>query len=476
MDLERSKGSAKAVPITDRWPAIMSRSLLIVDDDERIRRSLFDALDAPTVSVTTAPSAEAALQVITEVNPDVALIDVRMPGMDGLELLRLLQERSPDVAVVIMSAYEDLPTVAAAMRDGAVDFLVKPLDLHVVREVIGKIPLKRSGTKALVAEPEDVTDETPPAIEIIGHTPGMIEVFKRVGQAAGNRATVLIRGESGTGKELVARSIHHNSADSAEPFVAVNCAALPEGLLESELFGHVKGAFTGASSDRAGRFVSAGRGTIFLDEIGDTTVQFQSRLLRVLQEREIYAVGSDQPRRAEARVIVATHRDLEALLESGGFRTDLYYRIRVIEIDIPPLRERLDDIRTLAEHLVQRVGQSLHRDPPTLADDALAALASHDWPGNVRELENCLARAVMAATGMSIRAEHLSLGRDRARESTNLGSLEEAEQQHLKRVLKAVDGRKTRAAEVLGVSRTRLDRLIKKYGLEELAPGRGGSL
>ena len=457
----------------------MPRSFLIVDDDERIRRSLFDAFDGPTVSVTTAPSAEAALQVIAEVDPDVALVDVRMPGMDGLELLRLLRERSPDVAVVIMSAYEDLPTVATAMRDGAVDFLIKPLDLHQVREVIGKIPKRRSGRGTRAGPERDVDDESDEAmtrlgIDLIGHTPGMIEVFKRVGQAAGNRVTVLIRGESGTGKELVARSIHHNSADSAEPFVAVNCAALPEGLLESELFGHVKGAFTGASSDRAGRFVSAGRGTIFLDEIGDTTDQFQSRLLRVLQEQEIYAVGSDTPRRTEARVIVATHRDLEALMESGQFRTDLYYRIRVIEIDIPPLRERTDDIRTLAEHLVKRVSRSLRREPPTLADDALAALASHDWPGNVRELENCLARAAVAAAGASIGAEHLSLGRDRPRESLNLGSLEEAEQRHLKRVLKAVGGRKTRASEVLGVSRTRLDRLIKKYELEGLAPGRGG--
>jgi len=451
----------------------MPRSFLIVDDDERIRRSLSDALDAPAVSVTTAPSAEEALQALAEIDPDVALVDVRLPGMDGLELLRLLRKRSPDVAVVVMSAYEDLPTVAAAMRDGAVDFLVKPLDLHVVREVIGKIPLRRSGQRESV-EPEPTAGETPPEICIIGHTPEMIEVFKWVGQAAGNRATVLIRGESGTGKELVARSIHSNSANSAEPFVAVNCAALPEGLLESELFGHVKGAFTDASSDRAGRFISAGRGTIFLDEIGDTTDQFQSRLLRVLQEQEIYAVGSDHPRPTEARVIVATHRDLEALLERGQFRTDLYYRIRVSEIDIPPLRERLDDIPALAEHLVRRVSHSLERDPPTLTDEAVATLSSHEWPGNVRELENCLARAVVAAAGVLIRPEHLSLGRDRPTGSTDLGSLEEAEREHLKRVLKAVDGRKKRASDVLGVSRTRLDRLIKKYGLEELAPGRGG--
>jgi len=451
----------------------MPRSILIVDDDQRIRRSLSEALTASGVSVVTAPSAENALQAISEAAPDVALVDVRMPGMDGLELLKLLRERSPDVSVVIMSAHEDLPTVASAMRDGAVDFLVKPLDLHVVRQVVSRIPRSRS-EKTRRVEAEGMAHETPPPVGIVGHTPEMIEVFKRVGQAAGNRATVLIRGESGTGKELVARSIHDNSEASSEPFVAVNCAALPEGLLESELFGHVKGAFTGAAGDRAGRFVSAGRGTIFLDEIGDTSAQFQSRLLRVLQEQEIYPVGSDQPRRVDARVIVATHRDLESLLESGAFRADLYYRVRVIEIDIPPLRERTDDIAELAEHLVRRVSHSLKRDPPRLADDALAALASHAWPGNVRELENCLARAAVAATGATIRAEHLSLGRDRPSEAPSPGSLEEAEQEHVKRVLKAVDGRKTRAAEVLGVSRTRLDRLIKKYGLEELAPGRGG--
>ena len=452
----------------------MPRSLLIVDDDERIRRSLVDALEGPKASVTTAPSAEEALEVIADIDPDVALIDVRMPGMDGLELLRLLRDRSPGVAVVVMSAYEDLPTVASAMRDGAVDFLVKPLDLHQVREVIGKIPPRRSDGQRGPVAPERATDEPASEISIIGHTPGMIEVFKRVGQAAGNRTTVLIRGESGTGKELVAKSIHHSSAGSAEPFVAVNCAALPEGLLESELFGHLKGAFTGASSDREGRFVSAGRGTIFLDEIGDTTEQFQSRLLRVLQEQEIYAVGSDQPRSVDARVIVATHRDLEALLETGGFRKDLYYRIRVIEIDIPPLRERLEDLPVLAEHLIRRVSRSLRRDPPTLASDALAALASHEWPGNVRELENCLARAAVATTAATIQAEHLTLGRDRSQRSTNLGSLEEAEREHLTRVLTALQGRKTRAAEILGVSRTRLDRLIKKYRLEDLAPGRGG--
>jgi len=464
-------------PVHQGVPGIVTRTYLIVDDDERIRRSLADALEGPGISVTTAASAEAALPLIAEVDPDVALIDVRMPGMDGLELLRIVRERAPRVAVIVMSAHEDLHTVASAMRDGAVDFLVKPLDLHVVREVLGKLGGRAVGSARPTGEPDAPPDggTRRSGARIIGHTAGMIEVFKRVGQAAANRATVLVRGDSGTGKELVARSIHAASSDSAEPFVAVNCAALPEGLLESELFGHVKGSFTGATSDRAGRFVSAGRGTIFLDEIGDTSAQFQSRLLRVLQEQEIYPVGSDRPRRTEARVIAATHRDLEARVDSGAFRSDLYYRIRVIEIDIPPLRDRLQDIPALAEHLVRRVCDALQRDPPELTADALAALRSHSWPGNVRELENCLARAVVAATGTAIRAEHLSLGRSARSDSVELGSLEEAEKEHLARVLRATDGRKKRASEILGVSRTRLDRLIKKHELEELAPGRGGN-
>jgi transcriptional regulator with GAF, ATPase, and Fis domain len=293
----------------------------------------------------------------------------------------------------------------------------------------------------------------------------MIEVYKLVGQAAATRATVLVRGESGTGKELVARAIHTNSRDSAQPFVPVNCAALPNTLLESELFGHVRGAFTGAHETRRGRFALAGKGTIFLDEIGDTSIDFQSKLLRVIQDREFQPVGAERPERTEARVIAATHQDLEQMLVDHCFREDLYYRMRVVEIVIPPLRERPDDIPLLARRMVQRASRSLGTGDVVLSEEALDRLIAHSWPGNVRELENCVMRAVVIASGNVIRPEHLSIASPRQAQVA-LTSLEQIEREHVIRVLKATEGQKGRAAEILGVSRPRLNRLLQKYGLE----------
>jgi len=277
----------------------------------------------------------------------------------------------------------------------------------------------------------------------------------------------VIRGESGTGKELIARAIHDASPFSREPFVAVNCTALPAGLLESELFGHVRGAFTGATSDRKGCFAMAGRGTLFLDEIGDTPVELQAKLLRVLQEHEYVPVGAERPKRTEARVIAATHRDLEERVEAGSFRADLYYRLRVVEIRVPPLRERLDDLPLLAEHLVKKVAQATGKPGLVLSPEALRALMMHDWPGNVRELENSLTRAAVAASGRVIRAEHFDLG---AQEEAPLHvpTLDEAERDHVTRVLEIASANKALAARLLGVSRPRLDRLIERHALEPL--------
>ena len=253
----------------------------------------------------------------------------------------------------------------------------------------------------------------------------------------------------------------------------VNCTALPSTLLESELFGHVKGAFTGAASDRRGRFALAGHGTIFLDEIGDTSLDFQSKLLRVLQEHEYYPVGAEKPEQTWARVVAATHRDLEAMVAVGDFRQDLYYRLRVVEIEVPPLRERLGDIGPLAEHLVRKVSDAIGRPPPVLTPETLDALVAHRWPGNVRELENCLTRAVVQASGGVIRPEHVAPEGRSPGTAARLTSLEEVERDHVRQVLTATGGHKSRASEILGVSRPRLDRLIDKYGLEEIAPGRG---
>jgi transcriptional regulator with GAF, ATPase, and Fis domain len=297
----------------------------------------------------------------------------------------------------------------------------------------------------------------------------MVDIYKTIGTLSRIRTPVLVRGETGTGKEVIARAIHFNSDDAAEPFVAVNCTALPENLLESELFGHVRGAFTGAVNERKGRFELAGRGTIFLDEIGDTSPAFQSKLLRVLQEREFIPLGGERTRRTEARVIAATHRPLEELLRDGGFREDLYYRLRVVEISVPPLRERRGDIALLAHHFMLAAARETHRAPPTLTPEALRALEQHTWPGNVRELENAITRAVVLATGRTITADQLALPNlaNAAAGGADSGdpSLAAVERAHIASVLAGTGDNKRQAARILRISRARLDRLIDRHGL-----------
>ena len=366
-----------------------------------------------------------------------------------------------------MTAFDDMPTVVAGMREGAVEFLVKPLELHALRRVLDGVFEDRRLRTRRESRPEDALVSVPGGFPgtLVGHDPKMVEVFKRIGQAACSRTTVLIRGETGTGKELIARAIHSSSAESDAPFVAVNCAALPATLLESELFGHVRGAFTGATGDRRGRFALAGRGTIFLDEIGDTTVDLQAKLLRVLQEREFYPVGAEHPERTAARVITATHQNLEALVAAGTFRPDLYYRLRVLDIEVPPLRERLSDVPQLAQHLTRRASRSVGRKAPVLSQEALDVLVTQNWPGNVRELENCLTRAVVLASGDVIRAEHITIGNVAAGRAAAPLTLEALERTHVEHTLAALDGHKAKTARVLGISRPRLDRLLRKYGL-----------
>jgi two-component system response regulator AtoC len=441
----------------------MPRHLLIVDDDATIRTSLSEALaDGGTTEVRVAEGPHRALAMLDAATPDVVLSDVRMPDMDGIAFLKLLRERAPSVDVVLMTAYDDMPTVVSAMREGAVEFLVKPLDLHQVRRVLDAVfDDRRARARAPRAPPAELA-----LGDLAGRDPRMIAVYKLIGQAAMTRATVLIRGESGTGKELVARAVHSNSAAAAEPFVPVNCAALPTPLLESELFGHIRGAFTGAVSARKGRFALAGRGTIFLDEIGDTSAEFQTKLLRVIQDRDFEPLGAEKTERTEARVIAATHRDLEQMIEDGTFREDLYYRLRVVEIVLPTLRERRNDIPVLAAELIRRAAAVSGTAPAVLSSEALARLMEHDWPGNVRELENCLARALVVASGGVIRPEHLAITAAREPARPSIATLSEVEKEQVRRALEATGGHKARAAALLGVSRPRLNRLLEKYGLE----------
>ena len=444
------------------------RSLLVVDDDATIRHSLADALSDDDTEVLLADSAEGALALIGAGPVDVVLSDIRMPGLDGLQFLKLLRERALHIDVILMTAFDDMPTVVAAMREGAVEFLVKPLELHTLRRVLDSVFEDRRTRARREARPEEGPISVPGGYPgaLVGHDRKMVDVFKRIGQAACSRATVLIRGETGTGKELIARAIHSSSSESDAPFVAVNCAALPATLLESELFGHVRGAFTGATGDRMGRFALAGRGTIFLDEIGDTTVDLQAKLLRVLQEREFYPVGAEHPERTAARVIAATHQNLEALVNAGTFRADLYYRLRVLDIDVPPLRDRVADVPPLAHHLTRRASRAAGRQAPTLSQEALDVLVTHDWPGNVRELENCLTRAVVLARGDVVRAEHITIGIATSANMPAPITLEALERSHVEHTLAALGGHKAKTARALGISRPRLDRLLRKYGLE----------
>jgi len=438
----------------------MPLRVLLVDDEPAVLRSLGEALVDMGTELETASSAEAALTSVAARTPDLVLSDIRMPGTDGLALLESLRRRAPSVDVVLMTAYEDMATVVRAMREGARDFLVKPIDLLKLEHVLRRVSEDRRARAQ--ARPDEARPTTGTPDGLIGRDPKMIEVFKLIGQSAASRVNVLIRGESGTGKEVVARAIHTSSADRAEPFVAVNCTALPETLLESELFGHVRGAFTGAASDRRGRFALARRGTIFLDEIGDTALEFQAKILRVLEGGEFFPVGGERAERTDARVITATHRDLEARVADGTFREDLYYRLRVVEIVLPPLRERPGDIPLLAHALVARASHKLSRPAPALSEAALEALMRHDWPGNVRELENCLIRAIALGPAGVLRPEQLNLQQGDTATTNVLRTLDEVELEHVQRVLAAVDGNKARAARVLGISKTRLYRLLEK--------------
>lgn len=443
----------------------MARRILLVDDDSSLLRSLSEALHDFGAEVETAGSTESALDRLTASPVDLILSDIRMPGLDGVELLEIVRKRAPSVDVILMTAYDDMPTVVRAMRAGAFDFLVKPINLDELEDVLQRALDDRRTRDRVHRAAED--EARPYRLdELVGRDLQMIGVFKLVGQLAASRVNVLVRGESGTGKEMVARAIHFNSPDSAEPFVPVNCTALPESLLESELFGHVRGAFTGAVADRRGRFALAGHGTVFLDEIGDTAPEFQAKILRVLEAGEFFPVGGEWPEHTDARIIAATHQDLEVLVEDGRFRKDLYYRLRVVEIRLPPLRERPADIRALARHLVRKASERLHVPEPALPDTTVDVLQAHDWPGNVRELENCLTRAVALATGSVVRAEHLGIIPADASPVDMYKSLAEVEATHLRRVLQGVGGNKARAARILGISKPRLYRLLEKHGID----------
>ncbi len=438
--------------------------ILLVEDDAAHRETLRRHLSRSGHDVVEAETGEAALARFAGASPDLVLTDVRMPGLSGIELLERLRVAEATPPVIVMTAYGDMNSAIEAMKQGAYDYLVKPLDLDQLDASIARCLDEVRAARDL--DPGDGAAEPEPDDSLIGADPRMIDIYKTIGAVAEHRTPVLIRGETGTGKELIARILHRTSPRANAPFVAVNCAAVPEGLLESELFGHIRGAFTGAVSDRKGRFELAGSGTILLDEVGDTTTAFQSKLLRVLQEREFLPVGAEQPRRTDARIIAATHQPVEKLVEEGRFREDLYFRLRVVEISVPPLRERRADIPLLVRHILGRLRAEFGREI-AITDEGVAALLAYDWPGNVRELENALTRAAVHARGSVITVEHISLGREglAVAPTYDADSLDAVQRAHVQRILARLGGNKSRAAEALGISRPRLDRIIEKYHL-----------
>jgi DNA-binding NtrC family response regulator len=437
----------------------VSKKILVVDDDATARRTLERYLTKQQHIVVTAGNGNEGLLAVQTDEPDLVLTDIYMPGMNGLELLSHIHQRWPNKPVIMMTGQDDMTTTVQAMQQGAHDYIVKPIDLDRLQKILDNLAKTDELKERIAMLVEEKVSEYQLENVLVGRSQQMREIYKTIGSISRSRVTVLVTGESGTGKELIARATHFNSPWKAEPFIAVNCTALSESLLESELFGHVRGAFTGAHADKRGKFELAGEGTIFLDEIGEIAPSIQVMLLRVLQEREFERVGGEKTIPMRARVIAATNRDLVDEVAKGKFREDLYYRLNVVSIYVPPLRERKEDIPVIVEHLVRRINEKLHTDVTKISEPAMAKILEHDWPGNVRELENVLTRAIVLANGdmlndsvipspSQVKAEAESYKWNR--------SLEEVERFHIAKVLEAVKNNRTEAARVLGISKPTL--------------------
>jgi two-component system nitrogen regulation response regulator GlnG len=456
----------------------------IIDDDRSIRWVFEKALSREGIPFRAFGSAEEALAALESAPPQVVVSDIRMPGSSGLDLLAALRQRQPPLPVIIMTAYSDLESAVAAFQGGAFEYLPKPFDVdHAVELIRRAIDESMRGEQA-----PEAAEATP---EILGQAPSMQEVFRAIGRLAQSHATVLITGESGTGKELVARALHRHSPRAAKPFIAINTAAIPKDLLESELFGHERGAFTGAQTQRRGRFEQADGGTLFLDEIGDMPPDLQTRLLRVLSDGQFYRVGGHQPIKVNVRVIAATHQDLEARVRQGLFREDLFHRLNVIRVRLPALRERAEDIPLLARHFLQRSARELGVEPKRLSEPAMKHLAALPWPGNVRQLENVCHWLTVMAPGQSIEPGDLppevreagpvalpvnwiaALEQEAAAalargESGIMDRLtRDFERALILRALAYTGGRRIEAAQLLGLGRNTLTRKIQELGLDE---------
>lgn len=440
------------------------KSILIIDDDHLIRKTLSAHL-SKSYEVSLAEDGEGGLQQYDENMPDLVVLDIRLPDMSGLEVLSKIREKNKNANVIIMTAFDDMKTTVEAIRLGAFEYLVKPLDYVELDLTVSKaFQMQSLEDKVSYLVEEQQKEYT--IDNIIGRSPQMREVFKFIGSVADTKTNVLIQGESGTGKELVAKAIHFNSPNRSEPFIVINCSAIVDTLLESELFGHVKGAFTDAVSETKGKFEIAGKGTLFLDEAGDVSPNLQSKLLRVIETRDFMKVGGEKVLKTEARIIAATNQDLKSLIEKGKFREDLYYRLKVVEITLPPLHERKEDIPDLVAYLLEKINRQLRKNVKKLPPGVMKVLMELPWKGNVRELENALTRAVILAKGDVILEENLPVDTGEKKIfPLELVSLKEVEKEYIQHILNKTQGNKTKASQILQITRPTLDKKIKEYKL-----------
>ena len=442
------------------------KSILIIEDDPLVSRTLTSQLAKRGFEIIAAENGEDGVRSFAERCPDLVLLDIRLPDIDGLEVLRKIKEKNRRAIILVMTAFDDMKTTVEAIKLGAYEYLVKPLNAAELDLTIDKALQVRALEEKVSYLVEERQKEYT-IDNIIGHSSPMRGVFKMIGSVANTRTNVLIQGESGTGKELVAKAIHYNSPYRDEPFIVINCSAISDTLLESELFGHVKGAFTDAVCETKGKFEIAGKGTLFLDEVGDVSPNLQSKLLRVIETRDFMKVGGERVLKTEARIIAATNQNLRALIEKGRFREDLYYRLKVVEIMLPPLRDRREDIPELVAYLLEKINRDIRRSVRKVPPDVMRILMDLPWRGNVRELENALTRAVILAKGDVVLKENLPVDHDeKSAFSRELVPLEEIEKNYIQHVLSSVKGSKTRASQILQISRPTLDKKIKDYGLD----------
>jgi DNA-binding NtrC family response regulator len=444
-------------------------NILVVEDEELMRSILRQLLEDEGYKVFTADSAETALEIFPSAGIDITLTDIKMSGMDGLELLSQIKAVDNEALVIVMTAYSSVDSAIVALRKGVYDYITKPfVNEDLLKTVRNALRTKELSRENLALRRE--LDKKYSFSEIIGTSDALQKVFNLVEKVADTTASILIQGESGTGKELIAKAIHFNSRRTDKPFLAINCGALPESLLESELFGHTKGSFTGATNDKKGLFRSADSGTLFLDEIGEMPLALQVKLLRALQEQEILPVGATSPVKFDTRIIAATNKNLEKEVAENNFREDLFYRLNVIEISLPPLRERREDIPLLVKHFAQKMAHRQKMNDKPISNEALKALINYTWQGNIRELENAIERAFILS-GREISLENLppkvvafTQSSFKMRDPEGLRpTLEEIERRYILEVLKSVDDDKTNAANILGIDLSTLYRKIKKY-------------